>query len=483
MGEDQGTAYRPNFNGSLEIEGRGDRLTSHAGVVLLRELDDKLGLTRSLSASIADPRDPSRVRHSQSEVLRSWLYAMASESTTSVTVSNRAEDPALRMAASDKRGVTMLDEEGGRLASQPTRSRLLANLATEGNLEALRSGLFDSAARAIRAMNEGQKLSECTLDIDSYPLEVHGHQAGSEFNGHYGMRCFHPLGVMVGETGHWLDLALRRGNVHTAEGAEDVLLPLVARSRGEVADKVHVRGDAGFVGPKLLDPLDAEGVRYAFRLRTNRLLKSYEEIHARRPVGRPTAQPRTWCHDLEYRAETWKEPRRVVMVVQERPGELYLHTFFIVTSFSPEELCARDVLDFYRARGTMEGHIGELQSVINGALSSANRPKAHIKHQKVEKRAAPIDPRGANAAALLLHGIAYNLMNTLRLLGGTSGYPDEPAGLGLRRARSTLVALAGRIVVSARRAKLIVSQRTAALWARVTGRIRRLSPPVARPAA
>ena len=265
-----------------------------------------------------------------------------------------------------------------------------------------------------------------------------------------------------------------------------MLLPLIARARGEVADKVHVRGDAGFVGPKLLDPLDAEGVRYAFRLRTNRLLKSYEEIHARRPVGRPTAQPRTWCHDLEYRAETWKEPRRVVMVVQERPGELYLHTFFIVfivTSFSPEELCARDVLDFYRARGTMEGHIGELQSVINGALSSANRPKGHIKQREVEKRAEPIDARAANAAALLLHGIAYNLMNTLRLLGGTSGYPDEPAGLGLRRARSTLVALAGRIVVSARRAKLIVSQRTAALWARIMERIERLAPPAARTTA
>ena len=90
-----------------------------------------------------------------------------------------------------------------------------------------------SAGRATQAMNEGQKLSVVHARHRLLPargprppgrLRVH--------NGHYGMRCFHPLGVMVGETGHWLDLALRPGNVHTAEGAKDVLLPLVARAPG-----------------------------------------------------------------------------------------------------------------------------------------------------------------------------------------------------------------------------------------------------------
>ncbi|MEM9803415.1 MAG: IS1380 family transposase, partial [Planctomycetota bacterium] len=358
MGEDQGTRFQPDFNGSLRIEGRGDRLTSHAGVVLLREIDEKLGVTSALNASVVDPRDPSRVTHSQSELLRSWVYAMASERTTSIAVSERIDDPALRVASSDRRGVTMFDGDDGRLASQPTRSRLLANLAREGNLAAVQTAVFGSAARAIRAiraMNNGDRLDECTLDIDSFPHEVHGHQEGSEFNGHYGMRCFHPLGVMVGETAHWLDLTLREGNVHTAESAEDILLPLIDRARSEIANVVHARGDAGFVGPKLLDPLDAAGVRYAFRLRTNKILQEYEEIHARRPQGRPPEATRTWCHDIEYRAETWEKPRRVVIVVQERPGELYLHTFFIVTSFTPEQMCARDVLDLYRARGTMEG--------------------------------------------------------------------------------------------------------------------------------
>ncbi|MEM1448962.1 MAG: transposase [Planctomycetota bacterium] len=169
MGEDQGTRFQPDFNGSLRIEGRCDRLTSHAGVVLLREIDEKLGVTSALNASVADPRDPSRVTHSQSELLRSWLYAMVSERTTAIAVSERIDDSALRVASSDRRGVSMLDSDDGRLASQPTRSRLLANLAREGNLAAVRTAVFDSAARAIRAMNDGDRLDECTLDIDSFP--------------------------------------------------------------------------------------------------------------------------------------------------------------------------------------------------------------------------------------------------------------------------------------------------------------------------
>ena len=59
-------------------------------------------------------------------------------------------------------------------------------------------------------------LDEVTLDIDSYPIPVHGQQAGSEHNGYYRTRCYHPLGVMLGDTGHWLDLKLRPDNVSAA---------------------------------------------------------------------------------------------------------------------------------------------------------------------------------------------------------------------------------------------------------------------------
>jgi hypothetical protein len=281
---------------------------------------------------------------------------------------------------------------------------------------------------------------------------------------------------MLGETGHWLGLDLRPGNVHTADRAASFLLPLIDRVEDEIAVVADVRGDAGFVGPELLDTLEKRKVRYAFRLPTNKPLARIAEPHIFRPPGRPPKEPRTWTTELRYRAETWQAPQRVILVVCERPGELFWDSFYIVTSFTEEELSADAVVDYYRDRGTMEGHIGEHQSVVNGRLSSTNRPKSHIKHFPIQERSTPVDTECVNAASLALHGIAFNLLNTLRLLVGESGKVHEPACLHLGRARRELLAVAGRIVVSARRATLGVTAKTAALWGRLWKALRRLEP-------
>lgn len=475
MGDSHHSPLRPTFNGSLAIEGRGDRLTPLAGTVLLRELDERLGVTASLAASLDDPREPGKVSHSMTSLLRTWTYTMAAERTMQSAAGALRDDAVMRLAASDRRGLGPLDEDG-ELASQPTFSRLLASLSSDPNITALEDGLFDSARRAVLAMRGGKKLEAVTLDIDSYPHEAFGAQPGSEWNKHYRKTCYHPLGVMLGETGHWLGLRLRPGKVHSANGAADMLLPLIDRVEAELGEVADVRGDAGFVGPDLLDRLDERKVRYAFRLPENSVLNKLAEPHIYRPQGRRPKKPRTWCTELSYRALTWAERRRVILVVCERPGELYLDSFFIVTSFTEDELNADSVLDYYRERGTMEGHIGEHQSVLDGRLSSTNRPKSKIKNFPIRQRSEPMDAERANTAALLLHGVAYNLLNTLRLVGGASGEVDQPARMHLRRAREKLLAVAGRVVVSARRATLVVTSRVAALWSRLWKALRRLEP-------
>ena len=474
MGEPHRTSFRPLHNGSIRVEGRPDRLTAHAGVLLLRELDERLGVTAALERALDDPRAESRVEHRLGTLLRTATYAMAIDSAQSTAAAGLADDSAFRIATSDRRGLSMLADDAT-TPSQSTLSRLGALLAAGPNLRTLRAALFDSAAGSICATQQ-ERLEEVTLDIDSYPVRVHGHQAGTAYNGHYHARCYHPLGVMLGETGHWLDLELRPGNVHTAAGAAEMIAPLIDRARAELSDSIRVRGDAGFVAPELLDLLDAKEVPFALRLPRNAELARYEEIHARRPVGRPPAAPRTWCHDIRYRALRWKEPRRVVLVVEEVPGELFLKTYFIVTSFSPEDLCARDVLDFYRARGTMEGHIGEMKSVIAGRLSSTNRTKRRYARQEIVRRAVPVDPERVNAAMLCLHALSFNLLNTFRSLAGESPFIDEPAEMHLRRAR-VLLRVPGRVVQSARRATLVIRDVALTAWATVVGRLRKLRPP------
>ena len=126
----------------------------------------------------------------------------------------------------------------------------------------------------------------------------------------------------------------------------------------------------------------------------------------------------------------------------------------------------------------MEGHIGEFQFVIDGSLSSTNRQKKLYRRMPVANRATPVDPERVNAAALCLHGLAFNLLNTFRALAGASDYIDEPPELGLRRARQLLL-VPGRIVVSARRATLVIMDAALQSWLQAWRRLEAFHPPPA----
>ena len=127
-------------------------------------------------------------------------YAMAIDSAHASAAAARGNDAVFQIATSDSKGLSILSDDGA-VASQAALSRLFAQLSSQANLPMLRTALFDSTAKAVHAA-EGGMLDEVTLDIDSYPIPVHGHQPGSEHNGYYKTRCYHPLGVMLGETGH-----------------------------------------------------------------------------------------------------------------------------------------------------------------------------------------------------------------------------------------------------------------------------------------
>lgn len=281
MGGFNSSQFSPSFNGAIRVEERPERLTCHAGLLLLRELDERLGVTSDLAARLVDERAASRIQHPLRQMLRTTTYAMAIDSAHASAAAARANDAVFQIATSDSKGLSLLDDDGA-MASQATLSRLFAQLSSEANLPILRAALFDSTAKAVHAA-EGSKVAEVTLAIDSYPIPVHGHQAGSEHDGYYKTRCYHPLGVMLGETGHWLDLKLLPGNVGTADGANEMLAPLIDRARRDLSTNVRVRGDAGFIGAKTLAMLDAKEIPFVLWLPTNFNLAAYEEIHAVRP--------------------------------------------------------------------------------------------------------------------------------------------------------------------------------------------------------
>ena len=450
----------PRFNRSLRVECREDRLTGEPGAVLLREVLEASGIVGWLGARLTDPRRQADVVHDLPSLLRTTVLLAAQGWRDHDDADALRLDPAMRLSSSSSAGLTPLVVEPG-LASQPTLSRFTAIMAEPGNLQALREGALELAARGLRAENGGRCLPRLTLDVDSLPIEVHGHQPNAEWNGHYNARIYHPLVTSIAETGDMLDGRLRPGNVGTAEGALDVILDVVDRAQAGLCKVAMVRMDAGFPSATLLAGLEARSIDYVARLRANPALDRLAAPYMKRPRGRRPDKPRLWTHGLEYRAESWDQARRVILVVKERPDDLLLDRFFLVTSLTWRQMAKSAVLEHYRERGKAEGHMGELKDVLNPALSSSNRPKTHVRGRKPRSAAPAVDAFACNEVRLLISLIAYQLMHiSRRAMARATG-----TGWSLRRLRERILRAGARLIISARRMTLTLSTAAAGFWA------------------
>ena len=484
MPNSQANTLPCSFNGSVRIEGRPDRLTSDAGVLAVRELDHRLGISTWVAERLVDPRHSAFITHPLVELLRARLYLIASGRRHQDHADRLRHDAACRLAVSERRGLSPLETPEdpwtpNGLASQPTQSRLVETLAMKPNRAVLQDALFESARRHVLARPEGRP-EGVTLDIDSKAFQVYGYQKGSAYNGHYHVRCYHPIATMLAESGDWLAAELRPGNVHTADGAWEHLRPVIDRVETLIAPVTAVRGDAGFPSEKLLGPLEAKNIRYVFRLKTNPVLDRLAKPFFKRPVGRPPNELREWVHELTYQAKSWSKPRRLVLVVVERcdqgQGELFLDYFFLLTNWTAGERAGLDALAFYRQRGTMEGHLGEFSSVLAPALSCTSRPKTHVRGKPPKKTTVPRDGETANAATFLLYGLAYNLANAARGVMNREAPRKNGDGWHLVSLRECLLAVAARLVVSGRRVTVIVQEHVADLWRAYWRGLERLRP-------
>jgi len=478
MGEDQGTLFSPEYNQSIRVEARPEKLTSDAGALLMREVMERLGYSGLTARHLTDPRVPGRVTHSQLELVRTALLLLTQGWSGQSDVGLLRADPAFRTAISSRRGQRPLREAGGRepegLCSQPTLSRLHQDLGTRQNRAGLRSMLLDGAQRRMQ-LEKQVRQREITLDLDSVPYEVHGHQPGSARNRYYGMRCYHPL-VMRSEQGDYLGAKLRPGNVHTADGGLQFALPILHRARGW-AEQVWLRIDAGFPEGGLLDRLEEEGFRYVARLNGNAVLKRMAEPF----VSQPVADGRVRTHELLYGAAKWKHPRRVVLVVLERAreqGDLFLDHFFLLTNASVAEVPAEALLERYRQRGTAEKDFGEWKQALDVSLSSSPRPKDHYRGTEVRTPYTEPDSFAANEVRLLLSLIAANLMHaaTALLERGEAARPSR------ERFRQLVLKTAARVVLSGRRVTFVIESSRASLWRRCVRELNRLYPSRGSPA-
>lgn len=463
MGEAKRPFFEPEFNRSIKVQGGDDRLTSDGGVLLLRDADHRLGLVESLASQLHDARDPDQVRYQLPELVRQRLFSLALGYAAQDDLDRLAHDPAFRMASWDRPGQQVIDE---RLASQPTHSRLIDMLAHDRhNLQCLRGALGDWVERHLRSETD-HAVRRGTIDIDSFPIEVHGGQAGAAYNGYYRSLVYHPLVASFSVAGDYdsgreglrlgngfIHAILRRGQSHTAEGVVR-FLDRVLQIAPRLAHQFDLRLDAGFTSGRVLDYLTRRNVRFLGRLKGNPVLDALAAPHLSRPPGRPPREGYEYVVELGlYRAESWAFAQRLILVVVDQPdpqtGQLFLEPdyFFLITNYDEEQLDGDACLEHYRKRGTFEDRLGEFNQAISTPLSSPEFCE--------------------NEATFLLCLLAFNLANLLRV-----ELEDSVGGCwDLTRFRNYVLKAGGRVVKHSRRLIVHLAQAVVGFWDHVVERI------------
>jgi hypothetical protein len=217
-GESDDGSLRVDFDRRLKLEFHGSRITSDAGLLAYRELDDALGLTDLAGAALSECRRGKDTRHLLTGLLRQSVFGRLAGYEDVTDAERLAHDPAMR-AVVDRNG---LDRAA---ASTSQMGRFETGwLTSEANLAAL----ADLSGAWINRVHACKPQTTIVLDMDSSVSETHGAQEGSAYNGHFACMCYPPLFVF-NQFGDLERCSLRPGNVHSADSWRDVLEPVVAR--------------------------------------------------------------------------------------------------------------------------------------------------------------------------------------------------------------------------------------------------------------
>lgn len=240
-------------------------LSSDAGLLPIRQLDERLHFTQQLAAVLDDPRDPRLVEHTVLAMLRARLYGILAG------YEDQNDHDALRSDAVFKLVADRLPTDSD-LASQPTLSRF-ENAINIPSLKRLRDVLIDQFIAAFDAPPR-----HLLFDLDAVDDPAHGQQQLVLFHGYYEQYQYLPLVVTCANNDLIVLVSLRHGSAHAALGADDDLEHLVRRLRAAwPAVQLEVRGDAGFGVPWMYDVSERLGLIYTFGLSSNTVLREQSD--------------------------------------------------------------------------------------------------------------------------------------------------------------------------------------------------------------
>jgi hypothetical protein len=398
----------------------GGLLSSDGGVMVLRDVERRVGLAELLAGCLKDRRDPARIDHDLVEMLRLRMFLIAAGYEDADDCDALRSDPVFKLA------VGRLPESGNALCSQPTMSRL-ENAPSKVEIARMMAAMVD-----LFCASWARPPTAITLDIDETLDRVHGHQQLSLFNAHYDERCFLPIHVYEAGSGKPVAVILRAGKTPGGTEVRAIIKHVTRRIRRHwPKTRICWRGDSHYARPEAMDWCEANGVDYVFGLAGNDVLHAQirtlaDDLCVRRTEGEQEKR-RTWA-EFRYAAKSWTKPRRVVARLEATTRGFDAR--YIVT--------------------TLEGSAEHLYETVYCARGQAeNFIKLH-KTQLASDRTSCRSPR-ANQFRLILHTAAYWLLHTLRAAAPkrSSWRTAEFTTLRLR-----LIKLAARVVEGAARIRV-----------------------------
>jgi hypothetical protein len=367
----------------VDVELSSAPLSTDAGLLPIRQFDERIRLTEQFAAALHDKRDPSYVEHSLLTMVRQRIYGILADYEDQNDHDTLRSDPIFKLIAD------RLPEDPD-LSSQPTLSRF-ENAVSIPDLYRLRDVLVDLFIQSF-----DRPPRHLTLDIDAFDDPAHGAQQLIMFHGHYDQYQYLPIVITCAENDMVLLVGLRHGTCEASLGVDNDLRYLVARLRAAWPDvHIHVRGDSGLGVPRMYIVCRELGLSYTFgigmnsRLRdlSDGLLKQATEEYER------TRQSQRRFLAARYRAKSWAYEQPIVIKVEVHAQGTNRRA--VVTNRPGWQVLPSALYDEYAQRGESENRNKELKTELKADRLSDHRFMA-------------------NFFRLYLHAAALNLLVRLR---------------------------------------------------------------------